>query len=88
MGILLLYEAGLWGHANSCSTLYLGGGVGSEEDSLLKFKKSFNKGKLNHFYIGKKIFDQNTYDQLGAMREDIHTACNKIIFFPEYRVKQ
>ena len=55
---LLLYEAALWGCANGYKTLYLGGGVGSGEDSLFKFKRAFFKGDLNHFYIGKKIFNQ------------------------------
>lgn len=40
---LLLYKAALWGCANGCKTLYLGGGVGSGEDSLFKFKKAFNR---------------------------------------------
>ena len=35
---LLLYEAALWGCANGCKALHLGGGVGSGEDSLFKFK--------------------------------------------------
>ena len=40
---LLLYKAALWGSANGCKTLYLGGGVGSGEDSLFKFKRAFIK---------------------------------------------
>lgn len=31
---LLLYEVALWGCANGCRTLHLGGGVGLNEDSL------------------------------------------------------
>lgn len=49
---LLLYEAALWGCANGCKTLYLGGGVGSGEDSLFKFKKAFYRLEV---YIMKKI---------------------------------
>ncbi len=48
---LLLYEAALWGCANGYRTFYLGGGVGSGEDSLFKFKRAFYKCDLNHFYI-------------------------------------
>jgi len=77
---LLLYEAALWGNANGYKTLYMGGGVGSGEDSLFKFKRSFYKGDLNRFHIGKKIYDQETYDELLALREPIDSG-----FFPKYR---
>lgn len=78
---LLLYEAALWGCANGYRTLYLGGGVGSGEDSLFKFKRAFYKGDLNHFYIGKKIFNQEKYDALVSMRGDKPESS----FFPYYR---
>ena len=77
---LLLYEAALWGCANGYKTLYLGGGVGSGEDSLFKFKRAFYKGELNHFFIGKKIYDQVRYDQLVAMRKPFDSG-----YFPKYR---
>lgn len=79
---LLLYKTALWGCANGYKTLYLGGGVGSSEDSLLKFKKSFYKGELSHFYIGKKIFDQYKYDELVSLRSEV----NDTGYFPAYRV--
>lgn len=78
---LIMYTAALWGCANGCKTLYLGGGVGSGEDSLLRFKKTFYKGKLNRFYIGKKIFDQYKYDELVSLRSEINNTC----YFPVYR---
>lgn len=77
---LLLYEASLWGNANGYKTLYLGGGVGSGQDSLFKFKRAFYKGDLNRFYIGKKIFNQEKYDVLLQLREPIESG-----FFPKYR---
>ena len=80
-GNLILYKAALWGCANRYKTLYLGGGVGSGEDSLFKFKRAFYKGDLNHFYIGKKIYDQEKYGTLVAMRKDILNPS----FFPQYR---
>ena len=78
---LLLYEAALWGNANGYKTLYMGGGVGSSEDSLFKFKRAFYKGDLNRFYIGKKIFDQGKYDELLELRTNIENQG----FFPQYR---
>lgn len=80
-GNLLLYEAALWGCENGYKTFYLGGGVGSGEDSLFKFKRAFYKGKLNHFYIGKKIYNQRKYDELVTMREPEESN-----YFPKYRV--
>jgi len=77
---LLLYQAALWGCANGYRTLYLGGGVGSEEDSLFKFKRAFYKGELNRFHIGKRIFDRQRYDELTAMRPPTESG-----FFPKYR---
>ncbi len=79
---LLLYEIALWGYANGYKTLYLGGGVGSREDSLFSFKRSFYKGELNRFYIGKKIFDETKYGEMISLRNDIVDNG----FFPEYRV--
>lgn len=78
---LLLYEVALWGLANGYKTLYLGGGVGSEEDSLFKFKRAFFKGELNSFYIGKKIINQEKYDELLTMRKEIEN----LGYFPKYR---
>ena len=78
---LLLYQAALWGCANGYMTLYLGGGVGSGEDSLFKFKRAFFKGDLNHFYIGKRVCDQEKYDELLGMRTEIDNPG----YFPKYR---
>lgn len=77
---LILAEAALWGCANGYRSLYLGGGVGSAEDSLFAFKRGFYRGNLNRFHIGKKIFDQAKYDKLV----DMHPTQN-IGFFPKYR---
>ena len=78
---LLLYKAALWGNANGYRTLYLGGGVGSGEDSLFKFKRAFFKGELNRFHIGKRIYNQQKYDELLGMRSEIEN----IGYFPQYR---
>lgn len=77
---LLLYKAALWGCANNYKTLFLGGGVGSGEDSLFRFKKAFYRGKLNSFYIGKRVYDQERYDELVKIRGSVDSG-----FFPKYR---
>lgn len=79
---LLLYHTALWGHMNGYKTLYLGGGVGSGEDSLFKFKRAFFKGELNRFNIGKKIYNQEKYNELVNMRGQIESG-----FFPQYRAQ-
>lgn len=82
---LLLYEAACWGANNGYNTFHLGGGLGSREDNLYKFKKAFNKNCDNKFFIGKKIFNDEKYYELVKLRTldknyDIHTT-----FFPVYR---
>lgn len=79
---LLLYEVALWGCANGYKTLYLGGGVGSREDSLFKFKKAFYRGDdFRKFHIGKKIFNQEIYNKLANMRDRVSEGG----YFPKYR---
>ncbi len=78
---LLLYKAALWGYENGYKTFHLGGGVGSREDNLFKFKKSFYRGEdLTRFAIGKKIFIPDEYDRLVKMKGDFDSS-----FFPKYR---
>lgn len=85
---MLLYKAALWGYANGYKTLYLGGGVGSAADSLLTFKKAFYRGKLNHFYIGKKIFNAKIYQELVEYRKENCPQIEQSMFFPIYRTPE
>ncbi len=78
---LLIYEAAKWGYTNGYRTLYLGGGVGSGDDNLFKFKRAFYKGELNRFNIGEKVFDQQKYEELSGLRAEISNQG----FFPRYR---
>lgn len=83
---LLLYKAALWGCEHGYKTLHLGGGVGSGEDNLYKFKAAFNRNSDYQFSIGKEIFDQGKYDELVADRESRDKELNKeSLFFPLYR---
>lgn len=83
---LLLYKAALWGCEQGYKTFHLGGGVGSGEDNLYKFKSSFNRNSDYQFSIGKQIFNQGKYDYLIELRSkndndfDIDSK-----FFPLYR---
>lgn len=79
---LLLYKAALWGCANGCKTLYLGGGVGSGDDNLFRFKKTFYRlDDVPRFYIGKKIFNNMLYEYLMSKRDNLPENG----YFPKYR---
>ena len=83
---LLLYKAALWGYEQGCKTFHLGGGVGSGEDNLYKFKAAFNKNSDYQFSIGEEIFDQEKYDELVALRAKQDSDFNpESKFFPLYR---
>ncbi len=83
---LLLYEAACWGYENGFDTFHLGGGIGSKEDNLYKFKKAFNKNHDNDFAIGRKIFSEENNQDLIAIRKKSDPNFNENSeFFPTYR---
>ena len=79
---LLLYKAALWGCFNGYRSFHLGGGVGSKEDSLYKFKSALNRNEAKRFGIGKKIYLEDIYNNLVSMKK-LNIESN---FFPKYRV--
>lgn len=83
---LLLYKAALWGCEQGFKTFHLGGGVGSGEDNLYKFKAAFNKNSDYQFSIGKQIFDKGKYDELVDIRRKSDPDFDESSgFFPLYR---
>lgn len=83
---LLLYEAAKWGCASGMKTFHLGGGVGSGEDGLYKFKAGFNRNSNYRFSIGKEIFDQEKYEELVDLRrQEDENFDPSSTFFPLYR---
>lgn len=83
---LLLYKAAMWGMEKGMKTFHLGGGVGSEEDNLYKFKIAFNRFSDCQFSIAKHIFDNEKYDELVAERASRDAGFDKESkFFPLYR---
>lgn len=83
---LLLYKAALWGCEHGYKTFHLGGGVGSGEDNLYKFKAAFNRNSDYQFSIGKEIFDQEKYDELVSLRASKDNEFNSDSnYFPLYR---
>lgn len=85
---LLLYEVALWGQKNGFKTLHLGGGLGSGNDNLYKFKAAFNRNSTLQFSIGKQIFNQAIYNQLVEIRLEQNPNFNiNSNYFPLYRDK-
>lgn len=82
---LLLYEAAIWGSRNGLKRLHMGGGVGAQEDSLYKFKKSFNRYEDNDFYTGKRIYNHEMYDKLVGLRNSQGDKVIDTNYFPLYR---
>ena len=83
---LLLYKAAIWGFEQGFKTFHLGGGVGSDEDNLYKFKAAFNRNSNYQFSIGKELFNKEIYKELVNLRiaKDSHFD-KESTFFPLYR---
>jgi hypothetical protein len=85
---LILYEAAKYGAQHGYKLLHLGGGVGSGEDPLYKFKKAFNKNGDIGFSISKDCYDINKYSYLIELRKKIDPSFDvSTSFFPAYRSK-
>lgn len=83
---LLIYEAACWGLEQGYNTFHLGGGLGSREDSLYEFKRSFNQNSSTVFKLGKKVFLKDEYEQLLDIRKNKFSQQElKKNYFPEYR---
>ena len=83
---LVLYKAAMWGMEKGMNTFHLGGGVGSGEDNLYKFKIAFNRFSDCQFSIAKHVFDNEKYDELVAERASRDAEFDKESkFFPLYR---
>jgi len=85
-GSLMVYEAACWGYDNGYENFHLGGGVGCQEDSLYKFKKSFCKTSDSSFRIGKKCYKKEVYNALVEIRKNSDNEFDeKSDFFPLYK---
>ena len=59
-----------------------------DQSPLLIFKKAFNKNGILDFYIGKKIFDKETYKKLvNSIIKEEYSDINAN-FFPLYRCRK
>lgn len=79
---IIKYGTAMWARENNIEVIHYGGGTtNSEDDSLYLFKKRFTKETLFDFYIGRRIWNQDIYDNLCQ----IHNVDKDIDFFPAYR---
>ena len=79
---LLKKEIIKWGISQGKSHYVIGGGYG-QNDGLFSFKKDFAPSGIFPYYVGKKIYDQTTYDKLVVSSgEEILEDSS---FFPLYR---
>lgn len=84
-GIMLEATAAEWGKTHGYRFIHHGGGrTSSENDSLYCYKKKFGRNTKFDFYIGKKIWNIDAYNNLVAMREAEGIIRNDD-YFPKYR---
>jgi len=85
---LIIDEARLWGKQAGAHYLHLGGGVGSNNDSLFELKAGFSPAQ-HTFYIWQWKVQNKVYDELINARADwLEKNGKKLIgkdFFPLYR---
>lgn len=86
---LIIDEMGIKATMQGLNYLNLGGGRGSEEDSLFNFKASFSKN-FKEFKIWKYIVDQDAYRMLVEkhLESPLETVIENIGFFPAYRSRR
>ncbi len=87
-GKVILDEVRRWGASQGYKWLHLGGGLGSMEDSLYRFKSGFSRSKFS-FEIIKAIIDPRIYNKLVTQKkhwiESHDYEKNSDDYFPDYR---
>lgn len=82
----LKYKIIEWLQNNNIKNFILGGGYGREDDGIFQYKKSFSPDGIVDFYIGKKIFNKDRYNELVNIRKLKDGKFNEnSSYFPLYR---
>ena len=85
---LIIDEARRWGKESGARWLHLGGGVGSQEDALFRFKAGFSPLR-RRFFIWKWIVQPYVYQNLVEARRSWYRSHGQSFpdtsFFPAYR---
>lgn len=82
---LLFDYARRWAKEAGYKKLHLGGGVGSQRDSLFEFKSGFSKSRLL-FHTFRMVLDEQKYTFLNQRRTELRgDSVQDTAFFPLYR---
>ncbi len=85
---LIFDQVRIWAHGMGARWFHLGGGVGSSEDSLFRFKAGFSSARFP-FYVWKWIVQPDAYQQLVEARRAWYRSHGRPFpntsFFPAYR---
>ncbi|MDF2667707.1 MAG: hypothetical protein K0R67_13 [Paenibacillus sp.] len=81
---MLIHAAALWGMEAGFEKFHLGGGY-SGNDSLYQFKKGFGTNNELDYYLGKRVFFPELYEQI---RTQGPLAVQDSAYFPIYRHPQ
>ena len=66
---LLKFEIIKWAKEKGLKNFILGGGYG-EDDGIFQYKSCLAPHGIVDFYIGKKIYDENSYEKLISIRKN------------------
>ena len=85
---IILDEVRKWGARNGYRWLHLGGGLGSQEDSLFRFKSGFSKLRFQ-FEVIRAVMKPTIYNQLVSRKQcwiEAHGYEKRSDnYFPDYR---
>ena len=85
---MILYDMIHWAKSRGNRWLHLGGGVGGEDDSLLRFKAGFSPTRF-HFQTARLIINEVKYRQLVDLKAQAVQLTSEMTFdsnfFPAYR---
>lgn len=85
-GALLEATAARWGHNHGYRYIHHGGGrTSAVDDPLYTYKKKYGKNTEFDFYVGKKIWNKEMYDELVEKREEQLNHKIESDYFPKYR---
>jgi lipid II:glycine glycyltransferase (peptidoglycan interpeptide bridge formation enzyme) len=88
---LCLHHAMLWAKSRGNRWLHLGGGVGGDNDPLLKFKAGFSDARFS-YTTARLILDERRYRELvEATATGSNTTADDLLarnFFPAYRSRR
>lgn len=80
----LKYAIIKWAKEKGLKNFVLGGGYGAD-DGIFQYKTCLAPNGVVDFYIGRKVFDENSYKQLIRIRTEDNPDCINSNYFPQYR---